>query len=82
MSRSRRSPPARWTRVRSLSWRSTRWSSRSTKEFDKVVHALAQKLPAVADHLDQARANLLGVDAVAMPFNGKAPGQIGINIAE
>ena len=32
-------------------------------QFDRVIDALAEKLPAVADHLDQARADLLAFTA-------------------
>ena len=32
-------------------------------QFDRVVDALAEKLPAVADHLDQARADILAFTA-------------------
>jgi transposase-like protein len=32
-------------------------------QFDRVVNALAEKLPAVADHLDGARADILAFTA-------------------
>ena len=33
--------------------------SRCTPKFDRVVETLAEKLPAVAEHLEEARADML-----------------------